>query len=123
MRRAQRNHFSSSDWLTFPKGLREHLLAAQAGLTGHRPDSHNSHPGSPHDHLRQLDSSSPQAHHSGTIDPAISGSGYGMAHVDHGMMDDEIGPDGKRITNNTGKGRELSTSKRAAQNRAAQVRP
>ncbi|KAB8338893.1 hypothetical protein FH972_021835 [Carpinus fangiana] len=101
-------------------GLREHLLAAQAGLAGHRIDAaHGSHPGSPHDHLRHLDSSSPQAHHigpPGTIDPAISGSGYGMAHVDHAsMLDDELGPDGKR-----GSKRELSTSKRAAQNRAAQ---
>jgi type II secretory pathway pseudopilin PulG len=89
--------------LTASKGLREHLLAAQAGQTV--PTS--SSPPSSHDmHLTQ----SP-GHH---IDPQIGGggAGYPMPMGDSSMEDQ---------MNEVRKGRrELSTSKRAAQNRAAQ---
>lgn len=63
-------------------------------------DSQQSyHPAHPHDH---------------NIDPAIAGSGMLNAHVG------ESGVDGNQSDGKKGK-RELSTSKRAAQNRAAQV--
>lgn len=63
----------------------------------HQPAHHAAHP---HDH---------------NIDPAIAGSGMLNAHVGDSAVDGNQS-DGKK-----GK-RELSTSKRAAQNRAAQVR-
>jgi hypothetical protein len=93
--------------LTTSKGLREHLLAAQAGQTV--PTS--SSPTSTHEmHLAH----SP-GHH---IDPQIGGGGgaggasYPMPIADT-TMEDQM--------NEVRKGRrELSTSKRAAQNRAAQ---
>jgi hypothetical protein len=84
------------------KGLREHLLAAQAGQTV--PTS--SSPTSSHEmHLAH----SPGQH----IDPQIGGgAGYPMPLQDSSMEDQ---------MNEVRKGRrELSTSKRAAQNRAAQ---
>ncbi|KAF2761232.1 hypothetical protein EJ05DRAFT_473769 [Pseudovirgaria hyperparasitica] len=80
-------------------GLREHLLAAGAGQpTAPVTPVHQGHGiGVGH-----------QDHH---IDPAISGSaGYGMSPDDDGHLSSE-GRKGRR---------ELSTSKRAAQNRAAQ---
>jgi hypothetical protein len=93
--------------LTTSKGLREHLLAAQAGQTV--PTS--SSPTSSHEmHLAH----SP-GHH---IDPQIGGGGGGAAPsypmpIADSNMEDQM--------NEVRKGRrELSTSKRAAQNRAAQ---
>jgi hypothetical protein len=89
--------------LTANKGLREHLLAAQAG----QPVPPSTSPTSSHEmHIVH----SPNQQH---IDPAIGGGGgpgYPMA------MDDSM-----EDMNDMRKGRrELSTSKRAAQNRAAQ---
>jgi hypothetical protein len=88
--------------LTASKGLREHLLAAQAG----QPVPPSASPSSSHDmHIAH----SPNQH----IDPAIGGGGgpgYPMP------LDDSM-----EEMNDMRKGRrELSTSKRAAQNRAAQ---
>jgi hypothetical protein len=81
-----------------PTGLREHLLAAGAG----QPSVPQSLPQHPH-------SGSPHA-----IDPAIGGTPYATMSAD----------DGHDLSEGRSKGgrRELSTSKRAAQNRAAQVR-
>ncbi|KAF2424253.1 hypothetical protein EJ08DRAFT_420639 [Tothia fuscella] len=83
--------------------LRDHLLAAQVGQTAAQPSS----PTSSHEmHLAQ----SPNRH----IDPAIGGgvAGYPMP-ITEGSMEDQM--------SDARKGRrELSTSKRAAQNRAAQ---
>lgn len=84
--------------------LRERLLAntlqgssAQAvPQMDHQQSHHAIHP---HDH---------------NIDPAIAGSGMVSAHAG------ESGVDGNQSDGKKGK-RELSTSKRAAQNRAAQV--
>jgi hypothetical protein len=89
--------------LTASKGLREHLLAAQAG----QPVPPSTSPSSSHEmHIAH----SPNQH----IDPAIGGGGgpgYPMP-LDESMEDQ---------MNDMRKGRrELSTSKRAAQNRAAQ---
>lgn len=85
--------------------LREHLLAAQAAgqAQGH---THSSH-----DQLRPPGPTSPSEHN---IDPAIAGTAYAMSAGESGG--DETSPDTKKTA---GK-RELSTSKRAAQNRAAQ---
>lgn len=78
--------------------LREHLLAAGAGQSSNQPlaqHQHPSPPGPPH-----------------AIDPAIAGQAYEMSQ---GAIDDGNTSEGRS------KGRrELSTSKRAAQNRAAQ---
>lgn len=81
-------------------GLREHLLAAQSHTSGMVPPPE----------MRPSASASPNENQ---IDPAIAGTGYGINAGDSGGDD---GADGSR----KGK-RELSTSKRAAQNRAAQV--
>ena len=80
------------------EGLREHLLAAGAGQ-----------PSAPAPIQQQpTHSGGPQQH----IDPAIAGSQqHYMSQAD--PIDDGEGRKGRR---------ELSTSKRAAQNRAAQVR-
>lgn len=83
--------------------LREHLLAAGAGQpTAPSPitptQAHPTHSVSPH-----------SAH---AIDPAIAGPGYTMSAGDSGG-------DGHMSEGRKGR-RELSTSKRAAQNRAAQ---
>ena len=83
--------------LTDDLGLREHLLAAHPVGIG-PPEMRPSASASPNENQ---------------IDPAISGAGYSMNAGDSGG--DEAA-DGSR----KGK-RELSTSKRAAQNRAAQV--
>jgi hypothetical protein len=95
--------------------LREHLLAASAGTnaapapypTAPPPQQQN------HENPYQRSEGSPrdQHHH---LDPNVTGQQmpYGMGGDG---MDDGMGP-------NSAKGkRELSTSKRAAQNRAAQV--
>ncbi|KAF2500508.1 hypothetical protein BU16DRAFT_535090 [Lophium mytilinum] len=87
---------------TIEMSLREHLLAAGAGQpTAPQPISpaqaHSNHPSSPH-----------------AIDPAIAGTGYSMSAGDSGG-------DGHMSEGRKGR-RELSTSKRAAQNRAAQAR-
>ncbi|KAL9096733.1 MAG: hypothetical protein Q9165_001221 [Trypethelium subeluteriae] len=79
--------------------LREHLLAAQSHSAGIVPPPE----------MRPAASASPNENQ---IDPAISGAAYTMASGDSGGDD---GADASR----KGK-RELSTSKRAAQNRAAQ---
>jgi hypothetical protein len=84
------------------KGLRDHLLAAQAGQG--IPTS--ASPTSPQD--MHVGYSTPGHHH---IDPAIGGS------PGHPVSLHEMDPD----SSESRKGRrELSTSKRAAQNRAAQ---
>lgn len=83
---------------TIEMSLREHLLAAGAGQPSSQPlaqHQHPSPPGPPH-----------------AIDPAIAGQAYEMSQ---GAIDDGNTSEGRS------KGRrELSTSKRAAQNRAAQ---
>jgi len=87
------------------QGLREHLLAAGAGQPTVQPlpqhSAHAQHAQHPHT------TGPPHA-----IDPAIGGS-YDMSAG---------GPDDGNSSEGRSKGRrELSTSKRAAQNRAAQV--
>ncbi|KAH4038633.1 hypothetical protein HBH98_059720 [Parastagonospora nodorum] len=81
---------------TIEMSLREHLLAAGAGQPSTQPlPQHSSPQGPPH-----------------AIDPAIAGQAYQMSQ---GAIDDGNTSEGRS------KGRrELSTSKRAAQNRAAQ---
>jgi len=85
---------------TIEMSLREHLLAAGAGQPSTQPlPQHSAHQpqGPPH-----------------AIDPAIAGQAY---HMSQGPVDD---PGETSEGRNKGR-RELSTSKRAAQNRAAQV--
>ncbi|KAF2199250.1 hypothetical protein GQ43DRAFT_450406 [Delitschia confertaspora ATCC 74209] len=78
---------------TIEMSLREHLLAAGAGQPTPQPlTPQHGHPGGPH-----------------AIDPAIAGPQYQMSPEGDGHMSE--GRKGRR---------ELSTSKRAAQNRAAQ---
>lgn len=79
------------------EGLREHLLAAGAGQSSAPSPIQQQQP----------HTGGPQQH----IDPAIAGSQHYMSQAD--PNDDAEGRKGRR---------ELSTSKRAAQNRAAQVR-
>lgn len=81
--------------------LREHLLAqVHDPHTTHKLENlHSATSASPHDH---------------NIDPAIAGTGIMSASA--GESGGEDNSDGKK-----GGKRELSTSKRAAQNRAAQV--
>lgn len=78
------------------QGLREHLLAAGAGQPSASAPIQQQQP----------HTGGPQQH----IDPAIAGSQHYMSQAD--PSDDGEGRKGRR---------ELSTSKRAAQNRAAQV--
>ena len=73
---------------------------------------HNGHPTVGHD----MSSPSVGGPHDQNIDPAIAGPG--MISTSAG----ESGPDENGIDTKRGGKRELSTSKRAAQNRAAQVR-
>ncbi|KAF2191326.1 hypothetical protein K469DRAFT_720318 [Zopfia rhizophila CBS 207.26] len=81
---------------TIEMSLREHLLAAGAGQpTAPQPLPQHAHSGSPHQ----------------AIDPAIAGPQYQMSAGDGGDDHMSEGRKGRR---------ELSTSKRAAQNRAAQ---
>lgn len=86
------------------KGLRDHLLAAQAGQS--IPTSQS--PTSPQD--MHVGYSTPGHHH---IDPAIGGT-PGQPVPLHEMDMDADGSESRKGR------RELSTSKRAAQNRAAQ---
>jgi hypothetical protein len=81
------------------EGLREHLLAAGAGQPSTQPlPQHPPQQGPPH-----------------AIDPAIAGQAYQMSQ---GAIDAD---DGNTSEGRSKGRRELSTSKRAAQNRAAQV--
>lgn len=66
--------------------------------------------------IESLQTSSSASPHDHNIDPAIAGSGMISTSAGESGGDDN-GSDGKK-----GGKRELSTSKRAAQNRAAQVR-
>lgn len=97
------------------QGLRQHLLAA-GGADAH-PSPYPLPPTAGATGLdnpyRTTDSASPndQQH----LDPNVSGQ-----HMQYGMGGDDAGDDGMSPQNGKGK-RELSTSKRAAQNRAAQV--
>lgn len=105
--------------------MHEQLLAATGSGLGqsisqvsgpHVQQVPNNHAGSPHDHqhMRQAASSArPLAPH---IDPAIASS-YHASGGNGGQSSDLSGGEGKR-----GGKRELSKSKRAEQNRAAQVR-
>lgn len=83
--------------------LRDQLLAQVQNhhLPHHRPEHQLSNTASPHHH---------------NIDPAIAGTG-----IMNPGAGDSGGDDGASDGRKSGK-RELSTSKRAAQNRAAQVR-
>jgi hypothetical protein len=63
--------------------------------------------------MENLQPSSSASPHDHNIDPAIAGSGMMNTSAESG---DDVGADGRK-----GGKRELSTSKRAAQNRAAQV--
>lgn len=93
-----------SAMLTQQKGLREHLLAAQAG----QPVPPSTSPTSSHDTMHIAHSPNQQQ-----IDPQIGGGGAGYPMAMDESMEDQM--------NDLRKGRrELSTSKRAAQNRAAQ---
>ncbi|KAK5128159.1 hypothetical protein LTR16_002634 [Cryomyces antarcticus] len=91
--------------------LREHLLAAQAPITSHALPQASSAQVAPVASMHASSSASPHDHQ---VDPsAFAAQVYSMSAGESGG-DDVIGPDGKRTK------RELSTSKRAAQNRAAQ---
>ena len=74
---------------------------------------HNSHSSHKVENLHTSSSASP---HDQNIDPAIAGTGMMSTSAGESGGDDN-GSDSKK-----GGKRELSTSKRAAQNRAAQVR-
>lgn len=91
--------------------LREQLLAAQAAQVAGQP---------PHLQINtqteeEATSPPPDIAPPEQLDSSMAEGGYGMDDMDMDG-DQEIGPDGKR-----GAKRELSSSKRAAQNRAAQV--
>ncbi|KAF7566601.1 hypothetical protein PtrSN002B_009816 [Pyrenophora tritici-repentis] len=90
---------------TIEMSLREHLLAAGAGQPTVQPlPQHSAHT----QHVQHPHTTGPPH----AIDPAIGGS-YDMSAG---------GPDDGNSSEGRSKGRrELSTSKRAAQNRAAQV--
>ncbi|KAI9820351.1 MAG: hypothetical protein M1827_005973 [Pycnora praestabilis] len=89
------------------QSLREHLLAQV-----HSPPQ----PVSAH-HLESIQPSSSASPHNQNIDPAIAGSSLNnMSTSDHSGGDD----DNQDSDDKKGGKRELSTSKRAAQNRAAQ---
>lgn len=83
-------------------GLREHLLAAGAGQP--------SAPPAPPLQQHPVQQHSPQQQHA--IDPQIAGPQYSMSQGEAPQADMGDHRKGRR---------ELSTSKRAAQNRAAQV--
>ena len=100
-----------ADTTSYLKGLREQLLAAGASGSGPAPyPSSSATPSNPENPYRHSDSASPheQYDHHGGGEPH-----YGMSG--DSVDDDGLSPDARK-----GK-RELSTSKRAAQNRAAQV--
>lgn len=95
-----------------PPGLREHLLSHSAAGSGPPPYPASSAPPQGLEHPYQpSDSASPHDQY----DPSAG------AHQAYGMSDQSAGDDGLSPDARKGK-RELSTSKRAAQNRAAQVR-
>ncbi|KAI8937011.1 hypothetical protein NX059_006234 [Plenodomus lindquistii] len=95
---------------TIEMSLREHLLAAGAGQPSVQPLP--QHP----QQQQQQQQQQPQQQHPHTtgpphaIDPAIAGAAYAMS----------AGEDGNTSEGRSKGRRELSTSKRAAQNRAAQ---
>ena len=98
----------------FLTALREHLLAQV-----HAPAPPPPPPPLQRTHAFEgvRGSSSPSSPlYAHNVDPAIGGSGM-MSHSAGESGGDDNGSDGKK-----GSKRELSTSKRAAQNRAAQVR-
>lgn len=101
-----------ADTVVYHKGLREHLLAAGASGSGPPPYPPSSAPPpSTENPYQPSDSASPHDQY----EPNSGGQApYGMSGDSTG--DDGLSPDARK-----GK-RELSTSKRAAQNRAAQVR-
>ena len=101
-----------ADIILYNIGLREHLLAAGASGSGPAPYPASSAPAPPENSYQPSDSASPHDHydHAGG-----SRQQYGMSGDGDGDGDDGLSPDARK-----GK-RELSTSKRAAQNRAAQV--
>jgi len=87
--------------------LREALRAASAVQAS---NAMQNQPLAPAEGMQMDHSESPQTHN---IDPAIAGQSYGMSAGDSGGDEVEGGKKGGK--------RELSQSKRAAQNRAAQV--
>jgi hypothetical protein len=89
-------------------GLREHLLAQVQSPQPSAPQNLES--------MRPSNSASP---HDQNIDPAIAGTGLTMSGTSAESGGDDNNGDG---SSKKGGKRELSTSKRAAQNRAAQVR-
>lgn len=114
----------------FPDGyllvLQQQLLAAQYDTAQGVPHPPRPQPGVG-GHMQH-----PREHHVANIDPAISGaappSGMIPAPVDVNVnvagpdhTQNQMGPPSPQDDSKYGK-RELSTSKRAAQNRAAQVR-
>ena len=98
---------SCADMRFFYPALRERLLATVQ--TNHIPDHQHHRPEHQLSHTAGLNTH--------IIDPAIAGSGMMNPHAGVEGSGGDDSPDVRR-----GK-RELSTSKRAAQNRAAQVRP
>jgi hypothetical protein len=93
-------------------GLREHLLA----VSGSQPPAVSQGPNS-HDPLRP--GPPPGGQQDSNIDPGLGGPQYAPMDVGHGEPPAvETSPPAEE--NRKGR-RELSTSKRAAQNRAAQV--
>ncbi|MCJ1235012.1 hypothetical protein MMC14_002976 [Varicellaria rhodocarpa] len=97
------------------QSLREHLLAQVQTSGPPHPQQQQQQQQRTHalDGVRGGSPDSP--HHSHNIDPAIAGSGGMMSNSAGESGGDDNGSDGKK-----GGKRELSTSKRAAQNRAAQ---
>lgn len=98
--------------------LRAQLAAV---ININNPQQHSGHPQHPHGYSNDVHAhaSSSASPHNQNIDPSI-GIGGGMMSAGDlagGDSGDENGPDGRK-----GGKRELSQSKRAAQNRAAQVR-
>jgi hypothetical protein len=94
------------------KVLHDQLLAAQGLHPVHHQSLSRAQPGVAVTHI-QPTSTSQRDHNN--IDPAIAGTSAMIAAPE--APTDDTGPDGRKVY---GK-RELSTSKRAAQNRAAQV--
>ncbi|MCJ1339095.1 hypothetical protein MMC09_004384 [Bachmanniomyces sp. S44760] len=99
--------------------LREHLLAqvhSSSGASHHQQQQQQqlSQESPYHTHHQRATSETPPERGVANLDPAIAGSS-GNVSMSAGESGGEEGSDGKR-----GGKRELSTSKRAAQNRAAQ---
>ena len=101
----------------FRPALREHLLAQVQTSGPPHPQQQQQHQQQRTRALEGVRGGSPDSsHHSHNIDPAIAGSSGMMSNSAGESGGDDNGSDGKK-----GGKRELSTSKRAAQNRAAQV--